>query len=308
MTSQPTAAAAGTIDVGGDLTVNRMGFGAMRITGPGIWGEPPDREQAKAALRRAVELEVNFIDTADSYGPDVSEILIAETLHPYPDELVIATKGGLIRTGPGQWPADGRPEHLREACVSSLRRLKLEQIPLYQFHRPDPAVPLAESLGAIAELKNEGKIRHVGLSNVSESQLREAQAILPIVSVQNRYNVSDRRSESMIDLCEQEQLAFLPWAPVQETDKNVPVRVAAERHGVTQHQVVLAWLLASSPQILPIPGTGSPQHAVENIAAASVELTPDEVDAISKGGLPIPRKPMNSGWLRRQIAGVFGNR
>jgi aryl-alcohol dehydrogenase-like predicted oxidoreductase len=169
-------------------------------------------------------------------------------------------------------------------------------------------VPLAESLGAIAELKNEGKIRHVGLSNVSESQLREAQAILPIVSVQNRYNVSDRRSESMIDLCEQEQLVFLPWAPIQETDKNVPVRVAAERHGVTQHQVVLAWLLATSPQMLPIPGTGSPGHAAENIASASVELTPDEVDAISKGGLPIPVKPMNSGWLRRQIAGVFGNR
>jgi aryl-alcohol dehydrogenase-like predicted oxidoreductase len=306
--AQPTAAAAGTIDVGGDLTVNRLGFGAMRITGPGIWGDPPSRDQAIATLRRVVELGVNFIDTADSYGPDVSETLIAEALHPYPDDLVIATKGGLIRPGPNRWEADGRPEHLREVCEGSLRRLRLEQLPLYQFHRPDPAVPLAESLGAIAELKNEGKIRHVGLSNVSESQLREAQAILPIVSVQNRYNVSDRRSESMIDLCEQEQLAFLPWAPVQETDRCVPVRVAAERHGVTQHQVVLAWLLASSPQILPIPGTGSPQHAAENIAAASVELTPDEVDAISKGGLPIPRKPMNSGWLRRQIAGVFGNR
>jgi pyridoxine 4-dehydrogenase len=306
--AQPTAAAAGTIDVGGDLTVNRLGFGAMRITGPGIWGDPPSRDQAIATLRRVVELGVNFIDTADSYGPDVSETLIAEALHPYPDDLVIATKGGLIRPGPNRWEANGRPEHLREVCEGSLRRLRLEQIPLYQFHRPDPAVPLAESLGAIAELKNEGKIRHVGLSNVLESQLREAQAILPIVSVQNRYNVSDRRSASMIDLCEQEQLAFLPWAPVQETDKNVPVRVAAERHGVTQHQVVLAWLLASSPQILPIPGTGSPQHAAENIAAASVELTPDEVDAISKGGLPIPARPMNSGWLRRQVTGVLGSR
>jgi pyridoxine 4-dehydrogenase len=306
--AQPTAAAAGTIDVGGDLTVNRLWFGAMRITGPGIWGDPPSRDQAIATLRRVVELGVNFIDTADSYGPDVSETLIAEALHPYPDDLVIATKGGLIRPGPNRWEANGRPEHLREVCEGSLRRLRLEQIPLYQFHRPDPAVPLAESLGAIAELKNEGKIRHVGLSNVLESQLREAQAILPIVSVQNRYNVSDRRSASMIDLCEQEQLAFLPWAPVQETDKNVPVRVAAERHGVTQHQVVLAWLLASSPQILPIPGTGSPQHAAENIAAASVELTPDEVDAISKGGLPIPARPMNSGWLRRQVTGVLGSR
>src|SRR3954468_14069104 len=299
---------AGTIDLGGDLTVNRLGFGAMRITGEGIWGPPADYEEAKAVLRRAVELGVNFIDTADSYGPHVSEILIAEALYPYPDDLVIATKGGLERTGPGQWPVNGRPEHLKEVCEGSLRRLRLEQIPLYQLHRPDPAVPLAESLGAIAQLKNEGKIPHGGVSNVSESQLREAQAILPIVSVQNRYNVSDRRSESMIELCEQEQLVFLPWAPIQETDKNIPVRVAAERHGVTQHQVVLAWLLATSPQMLPIPGTGSPEHAAENIASASAELTPDEVDAISKGGLPIPVKPMSSGWLRRQIAGVFGNR
>jgi aryl-alcohol dehydrogenase-like predicted oxidoreductase len=282
--AQPTAAAAGTIDVGGDLTVNRLGFGAMRITGSGIWGDPSRRDQAIATLRRTVELGVNFIDTADSYGPEVSETLIAEALHPYPDDLVIATKGGLVRPGPNRWEADGRPEHLRAACEGSLRRLRLEQIPLYQFHRPDPAVPLADSIGAIAELKNEGKIRHVGISNVSESQLREAQQIVPIVSVQNRYNVSDRRSESMIDLCEQEQLVFLPWAPIQETDRKVPVLVAAERLGVTEHQVVLAWLLAISPQILPIPGTGSPAHAEENIAAASLELTPDEVDAISKGG------------------------
>jgi len=218
--AHPTAAAAGTIDVGGDLTVNRMGFGAMRITGPGIWGEPPSRDQAIATLRRVVELGVNFIDTADSYGPGVSEPLIAEALYPYPDDLVIATKGGLVRPGPNRWEANGRPEHLREACEGSLRRLRLEQIPLYQFHRPDPAVPLAESIGAIAEMKNEGKIRHVGISNVSESQLREAQRILPIVSVQNRYNASDRRSEPLIDLCEQEQLVFLPWAPVQEADKN----------------------------------------------------------------------------------------
>jgi aryl-alcohol dehydrogenase-like predicted oxidoreductase len=255
----------------------------MRITGRGIWGDPPSRDQAIATLRRVVELGVNFIDTADSYGPSVSEELIAEALYPYPDDLVIATKGGLIRPGPNRWEADGRPAHLREVCEGSLRRLRLEQIPLYQFHRPDPAVPLAESIGAIAELKDEGKIRHVGLSNVSESQLREAQRIVPIVSIQNRYNVSDRRSESLIDLCEQEQLAFLPWAPIQETARNVPVAVAAERHGVTQHQVVLAWLLAVSPQILPIPGTGSAAHAEENIAAAAIELSPDEIDAISKG-------------------------
>jgi pyridoxine 4-dehydrogenase len=282
--AQPTAAAAGTIDVGGDLTVNRLGFGAMRITGRGIWGEPPSRDQAIATLRRVVELGVNFIDTADSYGPSVSEELIAEALHPYPDDLVIATKGGLVRPGPNRWNSDGRPEHLREACEGSLRRLRLEQIPLYQFHRPDPAVPLAESMGALAELKNEGKIRHVGISNVSEGQLRQAQKIVPIVSVQNRYNVADRRSQSMIDLCEQDQLVFLPWAPIQETNKKVAVAVAAERHNVTEHQVVLAWLLAISPQILPIPGTGSLAHAEENVAAASLELSPQEIRAISEGG------------------------
>ena len=284
MSTQPTAAAAGTIDVGGDLTVNRLGFGAMRITGRGIWGEPPSREQAIATLRRVVELGVNFIDTADSYGPSVSEELIAEALHPYPDDLVIATKGGLVRPAPNRWEADGHPEHLREVCEGSLRRLRLEQIPLYQFHRPDPAVPLAESVGALAELKKEGKIRHVGISNVSEAQLREAQRIVPIVSVQNRYNVADRRSQSMIDICEQEQLVFLPWAPIQETDKRVAVAVAAERHGATEHQVVLAWLLAISPAILPIPGTGSAGHAEENIAAASLELSPQEIRAISQGG------------------------
>jgi pyridoxine 4-dehydrogenase len=284
VSAQPTAAAAGTIDVGGDLTVNRLGFGAMRITGRGIWGEPPSRDQAIATLRRVVELGVNFIDTADSYGPSVSEELIAEALHPYPDDLVIATKGGLTRPGPNRWDADGHPEHLREACEGSLRRLRLEQIPLYQLHRPDPSVPLADSLGAIAELKNEGKIRHVGISNVSEGQLREAQKIVPIVSVQNRYNVADRRSQSLIDLCEQDQLVFLPWAPIQETEKRVAVAVAAERHGATEHQVVLAWLLAISPAILPIPGTGSPAHAEDNIGAASLELSPQEIRAISEGG------------------------
>jgi pyridoxine 4-dehydrogenase len=284
VSAQPTAAAAGTIDVGGDLTVNRLGFGAMRITGRGIWGEPPSRDQAIATLRRVVELGVNFIDTADSYGPSVSEELIAEALHPYPDDLVIATKGGLTRPGPNRWDTDGHPAHLREACEGSLRRLRLEQIPLYQLHRPDPSVPLADSLGAIAELKNEGKIRHIGISNVSEGQLREAQKIVPIVSVQNRFNVADRRSQSLIDLCEQDQLVFLPWAPIQETEKRVAVAVAAERHGATEHQVVLAWLLAISPAILPIPGTGSPAHAEDNIGAASLELSPQEIRAISEGG------------------------
>jgi len=274
------AAAAGTIDIGGDLTVNRMGFGAMRITGEGIWGQPPDRDRAKAALRKAVELGVNFIDTADSYGPDVSEELIAETLHPYPDDLVIATKGGLVRPGPGRWEADGRPKHLREACEGSLRRLKLDQIPLYQFHRPDPKVPLAESIGALVELKQEGKIRHIGVSNFSEDQLRDAQKLTPVVSVQNRYNLKDRSSESMVDLCDSEGIVFLPWAPIQEADELIPVVTAARRLGVSPRQVALAWLLGRSPQILPIPGSGSADHVAENVAAASVELTADESNAI----------------------------
>ena len=278
------AATAGTIDVGGDLTVNRLGFGAMRITGRGIWGDPPSRDQAIATLRRVVELGVTFIDTADSYGPSVSEELIAEALHPYPDDLVIATKGGLVRPGPNRWDGDGRPEHLREACEGSLRRLRLDQIPLYQLHAPDPKVPLAESVGAIAELKDEGKIRHVGVSNVSEAQLRAAQRIVPIVSVQNRYNVNDRRSQPLVDLCEQEDMVFLPWAPLQESGRRVAVAAAAQRHGVTEQQVVIAWLLASSPAILPIPGTGSPEHAAENVAAAAVDLSREEMDAISTGG------------------------
>jgi aryl-alcohol dehydrogenase-like predicted oxidoreductase len=281
MSSQQTAAAAGTIDIGGDLTVNRLGYGAMRITGSGIWKEPPDRDQAKAALRRAVELDVNFIDTADAYGPDVSEMLIAEALHPYPEDLVIATKGGLVRPGPNRWEPDGRPEHLREACEGSLRRLKLDQIPLYQFHRPDPRVPITDSIGAIAELKAEGKIRHIGVSNFSEAQLRQAEQITPVVAVQNRYNVSDRSSETLVDLCEQEQFAFLPWAPIQDVDSVVPVRVAADRLGASTRQVVLAWLLARSPQILPIPGSGSAEHVEANVVAASLKLTPDEVEAIS---------------------------
>ena len=279
MTS-PAGAAAGTIEIGGDLVVRRMGFGAMRITGNGIWGEPPDEEQAKATLRRVVDLGVNFVDTADSYGPDVSERLIAEALYPYPDDLVIATKGGLVRPGPNRWNPDGRPEHLRAACEGSLRRLRLEQIQLYQFHRPDPQVPLADSLGTLVELKGEGKIAHIGISNVSESQLRAAQQITPVVSVQNRYNAADRGSESMVDTCEQEQIAFLPWAPIQQADTPA-VAEAAKRHGASPRQIVLAWLLARSPQMLPIPGTGSPEHAEANVAAASIELSPDEVSAIT---------------------------
>ena len=281
MTGPASAAAAGTIEIGGDMVVRRLGFGAMRITGNGIWGEPPDEGQAKATLRRVVELGVNFIDTADSYGPEVSERLIAETLYPYPEDLVIATKGGLVRPGPGRWDPDGRPEHLRAACEGSLRRLRLDQIPLYQLHRPDRRVPLADSLGTLVQLKAEGKIRHIGISNVSESQLRAAQRITPVVSVQNRYNLADRGSESMVDTCEQEQIAFLPWAPIQQADSNPAVAEAAKRHGASPRQIVLAWLLARSPQMLPIPGTASPEHAEANVAAGSFELSPDEVAAIT---------------------------
>jgi pyridoxine 4-dehydrogenase len=272
---------AGTSDVGGDLTVNRLGFGAMRITGDGIWGPPADRDEAKAVLRRAIELGVNFIDTADSYGPHVSEELISEALHPYPDDLVIATKGGLERTGPGQWPRNGRPEHLIEACEGSLRRLKLEQITLYQFHRPDPAVPLEDSIDALVTLKEQGKIRHIGLSNVTEEQLRRAQRLTPIVSIQNRYNVDDRRSESLVDLCEQEQMVFLPWAPIQNFDSSGTVHKLAQRYEATTRQIVLAWLLARSPSILPIPGTGSVSHLDANVAAAAIKLTMAEVVSVT---------------------------
>jgi len=276
------AATAGTIDVGGDLTVNRLGFGAMRITGDGIWGPPKNLDEAKAVLRRAVELGVNFIDTADSYGPHVSEEIIGETLYPYPDDLVIATKGGLERTGPGQWPVNGRPEHLKEVCEGSLRRLKLEQIPLYQFHRPDPKVPIEDSIGALVELKEQGKIRHIGVSNVTEEELRQAQRLTAIVSIQNRYNHSDRRSESLVDLCEQETLVFLPWAPIQDLEQSA-VQQAAREHDATPRQIVLAWLLARSPSILPIPGTGTVAHLEENIAAADIKLSPAEVSALTQG-------------------------
>jgi pyridoxine 4-dehydrogenase len=275
-----SAAAAGTIDIGGDLTVNRMGFGAMRITGSGVWGAPPDWDKAKAAVRKAVDLGVNFIDTADSYGPEVSEELLAATLYPYPDDLVIATKGGMIRPGPGRWNPDGRPEHLREACEGSLRRLRLDQIPLYQFHRPDPKVPIADSIGALVEMRDEGKIRHIGVSNVTEQQLREMQKLTPVVSVQNRYNLGDRSSESMVDLCDSESIVFLPWAPLQNIDNVPPALNAARRLGVSPREVALAWLLGRSAQILPIPGTGSAEHVAENVGAASLELTTDESNAI----------------------------
>lgn len=278
------ASAAGTIGIGAELTVSRLGFGAMRITGRGIMGEPPDQAEAKRVLRRAVELGVDFVDTADSYGPHVSERLIAEALSPYPDGLVIATKGGLLRSGTGAWPPDGHPEHLRRALEGSLRTLCLERIDLYQLHRPDPNVPYEESVGALADMKREGKIRYIGVSNVNRELLRRARGVTEIVSVQNRYNPFDRRSEALIDLCAHDGLAFLPWAPVGagEVDDEVIERVA-RRHGATSYQIVIAWLLARSPAMLPIPGTGSVAHLEENVAAAGIGLMADDLELI--GGL-----------------------
>jgi pyridoxine 4-dehydrogenase len=277
-----TAAAAGTITIGGDLTVNRLGFGAMRIVGTGVWGPPPDRETAKSVLRHALERDVNFIDTADSYGPDVSEELIAEALFPYPAGLVIATKGGFLRSGPGEWTPDGRPAHLRGVLEGSLRRLRLDRIDLYQLHRPDPKVPYAESVGALAELQRSGKIRHIGVSNVSVEQLALARSIVPVVSVQNRYNYEDRSSEDVLDACTKDGLAFLPWAPVGGSSpfKQQTLERLARDHHATPLQIALAWLLKRSPVMLPIPGTGSIAHLDENIAAAAIHLSDEEFRAL----------------------------
>lgn len=280
--TKPLSDSSGTITIGGDLTVRRLGFGAMRVTGTGIWGEPPDRDEAKRVLRRAVELGINFIDTADSYGPDVSEQLIADALHPYPDDLVIASKAGLLRPGPGRWEADGRPEHIREVCNGSLKRLQVDHIDLYQFHRPDPKVPIEESMGTMVELQQEGKVRHIGVSNVDEALLARARQVATVVSVQNRYNPTDRGSEWAVELCQRDGLAFLPWAPIGggREDTDLIAKIAAA-HGATARQVVLAWLLARSPAVLPIPGTGSVEHLESNVAAADLELTPDEVASIT---------------------------
>jgi len=280
-----SAAAAGTLTVGGDLTVHRLGYGAMRITGPGIWGPPPDRERAKAVLRRAIDLGITFIDTADSYGPNVSEELIAEALAPYPADLVIATKGGLVRPGPDDWQPDGRPQHLRDALEGSLRRLRLERIDLYQFHRPDPKVPYEESIGTLAELQRAGKIRHIGVSNVTVAQLTKARKIVPIVSVQNRYNFDDRSSEAVLDVCTRDGLAFIPWAPVGGTSplkRDILKRIAGA-HQATPLQVAIAWLLRRSPVTLPIPGTASPEHLEENIAAAALKLSDTEYGELDSG-------------------------
>ncbi|MEA4909967.1 MAG: aldo/keto reductase [Anaerolineaceae bacterium] len=275
----------GTFRLGGDLPVVRLGYGAMRITGQGVWGEPPDRNEAMRVLRRALDLGVNFIDTADSYGPYVSEELIHAALYPYPDDLVIATKAGLVRTGPGQWHPVGRPEYLRQEAEMSLRRLGLERIDLFQLHRIDPQVPLADQVGELARLQQEGKIRHIGLSNASVEQIRSARTIAPIVSVQNRYNLTDRSSEDVLDYCAQENLGFIPWFPIATgtlARPGGPLDRLARELSATPAQLALAWLLRRSPVMLPIPGTGSVAHLEENMAAAAVQLTGAQFEALAK--------------------------
>ena len=273
------------LTLGDDLHVaNRLGFGAMRLTGPGIWGEPEDPDEARAVLRRALELGVTLIDTADSYGPEVSERLIGETLYPYPDGLVIATKAGFERSGPHRWHVNGRPDHLRLACEGSLRRLRLERIDLYQLHRIDRNVPLEDQLGALADLRREGKIRHIGLSEVSVADLRRVRGAVEIVSVQNHYNLANRRAEDVLDHCEEEGLGFLPWFPLaagELAEPGGPLDRAARALDATSSQVALAWLLRRSPVMLPIPGTGSVAHLEENMAAASLELPDDVFDELA---------------------------
>lgn len=280
--------AAGSLLIGGDLKVSRLGFGAMRITGEGIWGEPSDPEAALAVLRRAVELGTNFIDTADAYGPSISERLIKEALYPYPRGLLIATKGGQVRPRRDKWLPDGRPQHLRAACEASLARLKLERIDLYQLHRPDPQVPFEDSVGELAKLQKEGKIRHIGVSNVSVEQLAKARALVKVVSVQNRYNVVDRKSDDVLAVCEREQIAFLPWAPLAQgaqksmtpDERLLALGAIAKARQIDLNQANLAWLLARSPVILPIPGTSRVDHLEDNIGAARIKLTPEEMARI----------------------------
>src|SRR5947207_8368334 len=271
-----------TFRLGGDLLVNRLGLGAMRLTGEGIWGWPPDREGAKKVLRRAVELGVNFIDTADAYGPETNELLIAEALYPYPKGLIIATKGGNTRPGPGQWVPDGRPEYLAQCVDKSLKRLKLERIDLYQLHRIDPKVPVEESLGALKTAQVAGKIRHVGLSEVTVAEIEQAKKVMPIVSTQNRYNITDRHSEDVLNYCEKEKMGFIPWAPVGGSRNRSlskagnALEVEAKRHNVSVVQLALAWLLQKSPVMLPIPATANIAHLEENMAAEKLQLSADE--------------------------------
>lgn len=284
-TVELTDSSAGTLTIGDEIEVRRLGYGAMRITGDGVWGPPADPDEAKAVLRRVAELGINLIDTADSYGPHVSEELIAEVLHPY-EGLTIATKGGLERTGPGRWPRNGHPDYLKRACEGSLQRLRVDRIDLYQLHAPDDQVPYEESVGAIKELQDEGKVRHVGISNVSVAQLEQARGIVDVVSVQNRFNLGDRSSEDVLDRCEELGLCFFPWFPLAAGDLAESGGVAAEvaaAHGASVGQIALAWLLRRSPAIAPIPGTSSVGHLEENVAAAEIELGDEEFEKLSDG-------------------------
>ena len=287
----PNAAASGTFRLGGDLEVRRLGYGTMRLVGEGAWGEPPDREDARNVLRRAVEIGITLLDTADAYGPMIAEELIAEALHPYPSDLVIATKGGLTRQGPSKAVPCGRPDYLQQQIEMSLRRLRVERIDLYQLHRIDPKVPLADTLGALKDAQLAGKIRHIGLSEVTPEEIEQAQAIVPIVSVQNRYNLSERKSEATLKFCEKHGLGFLPWYPVNagklaqaatpgHDTGNHPVAEFAEQHGATVTQIALAWLLQHSPVVLPIPGTSSLPHLEENIAAGTLDISEEDWDAL----------------------------
>jgi aryl-alcohol dehydrogenase-like predicted oxidoreductase len=298
-TTQRPAEASGIFTIGGDLKVYRLGFGTMRLTGEGQWGPPANKQEAIAVLRRALELGINLIDTSDAYGPEVSENLIAEALYPYPKDLVIATKGGILTTGPNQWAQDGRPEHLREALEGSLRRLRLDRIDIYQFHYPDPKVPFEVSVGELAKMREEGKIRHVGLSNVTIDQLARAQKIVPIVTVQNHYNLADRESlhmteaesEEMIDLCARQGIGFIPWSPLRTVElarQGGPLDQIARRHNAKPSQIALAWLLQRSSTMLPIPGTSLVKHLEEDVMGALIKLTQDEFDVLtrsSKGAL-----------------------
>lgn len=278
-----TAENPSTFKIGGDLEVNRLGFGAMRVTGPGIWGWPKDRDEAKKVLRRTVELGVNLIDTADAYGPETNELLIAEALYPYPKGLVIATKGGNTRPGPGQWVPDGRPEYLKKCVDASLKRLRLERIELYQLHRVDPKVPMEDSLGALKEMRDAGKIRHLGLSEVDTEEIARARKIVPIATVQNRYNLADRKWENVLRYCEKERLGFMPWAPVggNQSLKDSALEKVAQEQKASVYQIAIAWLLAHSPVMLPIPGTSSVAHLDENMAARKLKLTDAQVAALN---------------------------
>jgi pyridoxine 4-dehydrogenase len=284
-TLQADAKASGTFTLGGDLTVHRLGFGAMRVTGKGVWGDPKDPKEARAVLRRTVELGINFIDTADSYGPETSELLIAEALHPYPKGLVIATKGGLTRPGPDEWEPVGRAPYIQQCVELSLRRLKLDCIDLYQLHRIDPKVPMEETLGALKKLQEQGKIRHIGLSEVSVDEIKKARKLLKVASVQNLYNLGDRKHEDVVDYCAEEKLGFIPWFPMAAGDlakEGGVLDSAAKQHGATVSQLALAWLLHRSPVMLPIPGTSSVKHLEQNTAAASLKLSEAEWAAIEK--------------------------